>query len=68
MTRSQQIFDYNNMIEDFDYSERQALVDLHILPDDFEASDYYRMSKVLAAQPREKRIQDPEALLRSLGL
>ena len=67
-SRSEQIFDYNNAIEDFDYNAKQALVDLHILPDDFDNADYYRMSEVLASQPRSKRVVDPEEWLHSLGL
>lgn len=56
------------MVEDFDYNEQQALVDLHILPADFEDMDYYRTNEVLSANPRDKRAVDPEAWLKSLGL
>ncbi|MCX2455621.1 hypothetical protein OQZ59_06265 [Lacticaseibacillus nasuensis] len=67
-TRSERIYAYENMVEDFDYNEQQALVDLHILPADFEDMDYYRTNEVLSAKPRDKRAVDPEAWLKSLGL
>lgn len=56
------------MIEDFDYQTQQALTELHIMPDEFDNADYYRMNEVLSAKSPDKRQVDPEAWLKSLGL
>lgn len=56
------------MMQDMDYNAKQALINLHVMPEDYDEADYFRMNEVLSALPRKDRIQDPEAMLKSLGL
>lgn len=50
-----------------DYTEQQALINLHILPAEYEAQDFFRMNEVLSALPPEKRVKDPADLMKELG-
>ena len=68
VTASERAFELENMVDDMDYNAKEALVNLHIMPDEFDEADYYRLNEVLAALPRKERRQDPEAWLKSLGL
>ena len=56
------------MIEDLDYNKQQALLELHILPADYDSQDYYDLLDVLKARPREDRPVDPLDWLQSLGI
>ncbi|WP_333603646.1 hypothetical protein [Lactobacillus acetotolerans] len=68
MTPTQRLYDWKNLVEDFDYNAQQAFVQFHIPPDDFENLDYYRLNEIMAAKPRKKREVDPEQWLKGLGL
>lgn len=46
---------YQQLIEDFDYSEQQMIINAHMTPKDFENSDYYRLVEIMKARPRDKR-------------
>jgi hypothetical protein len=46
-------------IEDSDYAEQQALIQLHWGTDQYESEDFFRMGEVLAARKPEDRPQDP---------
>lgn len=56
------------MAEDMDYAAKEALINLHIMPKDYDEADYYRLNEVMAALPRKDRMQDPEELIKSLGI
>lgn len=43
------------MIEDFDYSEQQMMINAHMSPEEFEKTDYYRLVQIMKARPRNKR-------------
>lgn len=43
------------MIEDFDYSEQQMIINAHMSIKEFEETDYYRLIEVMNAKPRDKR-------------
>lgn len=43
------------MIEDFDYSEQQMIINAHISVDEFENTNYYRLIEIMNAKPRDKR-------------
>lgn len=59
--KNQQISDedparaYEQMIEDFDYSEQQMILNAHMSVDEFENTDYYRLIEIMNAKPRDKR-------------
>lgn len=57
-----------NAIEDMDYEQQIAFTEFHILPDDFDEQDFYRMQSVLKARAPEDRPQDPMELLKQWGL
>jgi hypothetical protein len=67
-SKAEKIHDLNNVIEDFDYNERQVMVELHIMPDEFDQQEYYRMQEILSAKERKDRMMSPEELLASFGL
>lgn len=46
---------YDQMIEDFDYSEQQMILNVHMSVDEFENTDYYRLIEIMNAKPRDKR-------------
>lgn len=46
---------YDQLIEDFDYSEQQMIVMGHMSLKEFEETDYYRLIEVMNARPRDKR-------------
>lgn len=46
---------YEQMIEDFDYSEQQMMLNAHMSVDEFENTDYYRLIEIMNAKPRDKR-------------
>lgn len=46
---------YEQMIEDFDYSEQQMVIFAHMSLKEFEETDYYRLIEVMNAKPRDKR-------------
>ncbi|RVU71779.1 MULTISPECIES: hypothetical protein [Lactobacillus] len=43
------------MIEDFNYSEQQMIINAHMSVEDFENTDYYRLVEIMSAKPRDKR-------------
>lgn len=53
------------MLQDFDYNEQQALIQLHMTPETFEAIDYYRLSELLQAKSEKDRAQDAFSWMRS---
>jgi hypothetical protein len=53
-----------NKIEQFDYTEKQALIFLHWNLDDYEEADYYRLNEVLSAKEEKDRPIDPLSLLK----
>ena len=61
LTKAQSLSDddpvhsYEQMIEDFDYSEQQMVVFAHMSLKEFEETDYYRLIEVMNAKPRDKR-------------
>lgn len=55
----------DNMLQDFDYNEQQALIQLHMTPETFEAIDYYRLSELLQAKSEKDRAQDAFSWMRS---
>lgn len=46
---------WNDMLEDFDYSMQQAVVNLHIAPNDLDNYDYYRWLEIMNAKAKEDR-------------
>lgn len=46
---------YEQMIEDFDYSEQQMILNAHMSVEEFENTDYYRLIEIMNAKPRDKR-------------
>ncbi|ANZ70376.1 hypothetical protein [Pediococcus claussenii] len=56
------------MIEDFDYNEQQAFVQMGVLPEDYENQDYFRMTQVLTARSPDDRPEDPMEMLKRLGI
>lgn len=46
---------YEQMIEDFDYTEQQMIIWGHMTPEDFENTDYPRLIEIMNARPRDKR-------------
>lgn len=55
----------DNMLQDFDYNEQQALIQLHMTPETYESIDYYRMNELLQAKSEKERAQDAFAWMRS---
>lgn len=61
LTKAQSLSDddpvhsFEQMIEDFDYSEQQMVVFAHMSLKEFEQTDYYRLIEVMNAKPRDKR-------------
>lgn len=55
------------MIEDFNYSEQQMVINAHVNPDEFENSDYYRWVEIMSAKPRDKRPKTLEEFMDLLG-
>ncbi|MFT9039464.1 hypothetical protein [Schleiferilactobacillus harbinensis] len=49
---------WDEQIEDFDYAERQALVELGILPEEFERASSKRMNEILQARAPKDRPMD----------
>lgn len=49
------------MIEDMNLSAQHALTDLHILPDDYDEQDYYRIQEIMSAREREDRPVETQA-------
>lgn len=45
-------------LDDLDYNEKQALLNLHILPDEYEKQDYFEFTRVLLAKSPDERCQD----------
>lgn len=62
------IKELQQQLDDMDYTEQQALVNLHILPSDYEQQDFFRMNQVLLALAPEDRPQDPADLFSAWGL
>lgn len=61
------------MLEDMNLSAQHALVDLHILPDDYDNQDYYRLQEIMGAREVEDRPMNMTAktadeFLHGLGL
>lgn len=61
------------MVEDMNLSAQHALVDLHILPDDYDNQDYYRLQEIMGAREKEDRPMNNQAqsageFLKNLGL
>lgn len=46
---------YDQMIEDFDYTEQQMIIFAHMTPESFENTDYPRLVEIMNARPRDKR-------------
>lgn len=46
---------YEQMIEDFDYTEQQMIIYAHMTPESFENTDYPRLLEIMNAKPRDKR-------------
>lgn len=55
-------------IAEFDYNEQQAMTQLHILPDDYERQDFFRMAEVMSALPEDERPISGQQYLKSLGV
>lgn len=68
VSAAKRLFELNNMLEDLEYNEQQALLELHILPADYDEQDYYDLLDVLKARPKDKRPVDPMDWLQSLGI
>ncbi|MFT9004130.1 MAG: hypothetical protein ABF991_05410 [Liquorilactobacillus hordei] len=49
----------------FKLSEKQALLDLHILPSDFEKEDFFEMQEILAVTKEDLR-RDPMELFKKM--
>ncbi|MEE6717037.1 hypothetical protein [Schleiferilactobacillus harbinensis] len=65
-TPSDLLDEWDNQIEDFDYTEQQALVELGILPEDYERADYVRMNQILQAKAPKDRPMDAFKYMESL--
>lgn len=53
-------------LEDFDYNEKEALIEMHILPEDYEKMDYYRLNEILKAKSRQDRPQDLFSVMKGM--
>lgn len=53
------------MLVNFNLSEKQALLELHILPSDFEKEDFFELQEILAVTKEDLR-QDPMELFRKM--
>ncbi|MGF7437895.1 hypothetical protein [Lentilactobacillus senioris] len=61
------INELTNKLEEFDYNAQQALINLHIPPDEYFEQDFYRMNQVLAARPEKDRmVVDPLEFLKQV--
>lgn len=54
-------------------SAQHALTDLHILPDEYDNQDYYRIQEIMVAREREDRpvetqVQNADDFLKKFGL
>lgn len=54
------------MLEDFDYSIQQAVVNLHISPNDLDNYDYYRWLEIMNAKAKEDRPIDFSEFMESM--
>lgn len=55
------------MVEDMDYAEQQALINLHMTPEVYEQQDYYRFNEILLAKSRDDREQDIASIFNEFG-
>lgn len=58
---------WDQIIEDFNYTEQQMIINAHMTPEEFENTDYYRLVEIMSAKPRDKRPKTLEELMDSVG-
>jgi hypothetical protein len=52
-----------NIIQDLDLAEKQALLNLGWTIDEYENADYYRLNEILSAKEPQDRVVDPMSFL-----
>lgn len=55
------------MLEDFDYSEQQAMVNFGVMPDVYEAADARRMNEILQARAQKDRPMNGFDFMNTIG-
>jgi hypothetical protein len=53
-----------NVLQDLDLAEKQALINFGWTLDEYEDADYYRLNEVLAAKEAKDRAVDPMAFIK----
>ncbi len=56
-------FELENIIQDLDLAEKQALINLGWTIDEYEDADYYRLNEILSAKEPQDRVVDPMSFL-----
>ncbi|MFD1429715.1 hypothetical protein [Lacticaseibacillus mingshuiensis] len=62
------MFELKNKLEDLKLSGQDTLVYLHWTPEQWLDSDFYDLLELQTAKKPEDRQQDPEQMLKGLGL
>ena len=60
----ERVFELENVLQDLDLAEKQALINLGWTLDEYEDADYYRLNEVLAAKEAKDRAVDPMAFIK----
>ncbi|CAK1248895.1 MULTISPECIES: hypothetical protein [Fructobacillus] len=50
------------------YNEQQAMVNLHVMPEEYEEQDYFLMMEVMNAKSKEDRPLSRNAFLKEIGI
>lgn len=50
------------------YSEQQAMINLHVMPEEYEQQDYFLMMEVMNAKSKEERPLSGNAFLKEMGI
>ena len=60
----ERVFELENVLQDLDLAEKQALINFGWTLDEYESADYYRLNEVLAAKEAKDRVVDPMAFIK----
>lgn len=60
----ERVFELENVLQDLDLAEKQALINFGWTLDEYEDADYYRLNEVLAAKEAKDRAVDPMAFIK----
>ena len=50
------------------YNEQQAMINLHVMPEEYEEQDYFLMMEVMNAKSKEDRPLSGNAFLKEMGI